>query len=294
VELAAAHDLRALLTAATRIFEKSRTGSPRLTAEVLLAHAAGQRKEWLYAHGGDPVPEGLAAKYEDLIAARLAGRPTQYITGVQEFYGRTFAVTPDVLIPRPETEHVVEAVLARVSPEGPSLRMADIGTGSGAIAVTLALEGKFPAGSQVFAADLSAAALLIAIRNARNLGALDVRFLRGDLLSCFGPGSLDIVASNPPYVPEKDRVSLQREVRDHEPALALFGGPDGMVNYRKLVDQASSVLRPGGWIVMELAYDAASRVRDLFEKQAGAWVEVEVLPDLAGYPRVIAARRPNN
>jgi release factor glutamine methyltransferase len=189
-------------------------------------------------------------------------------------------VSPAVLIPRPETEHLVEAALARAG-GGPVI---DVGTGSGAIAVTLALESK----AHVFASDLSSAALEVARGNAVKLGAA-VSFVRADLLAGIGPVSMEMVVSNPPYVPLTERDGLAREVREHEPHVALFGGEDGFVLYGRLIEQAATALRPGGWLLMELAYNGAARVRALLESE-GCWEGIELIADLAGYPRVIAAR----
>jgi len=207
---------------------------------------------------------------------RIKGAPTQYITGRQEFYGREFRVTPDVLIPRPETEHLVETALGR---GGNSVL--DIGTGSGAIAVTLALE----ATARVTASDVSPAALRVARQNADALGAR-VDFVACDLGAALADGSFDLVVSNPPYIAGRDRTSLQAEVRDHEPALALFGGEDGLAVYQRLVPEARRLLRPGGWLMMELG--DAGAVREM----CGSWTGVEIVNDLAGIPRVLLARKP--
>jgi release factor glutamine methyltransferase len=184
-----------------------------------------------------------------------------------------------VLIPRPETEHLVEAALARLR-EGPVL---DVGTGSGAIAVTLALESR----ACVFASDLSLGALAVARENAAKLGAA-VSWVQADLLEGIAARSMEMVVSNPPYVPLTESEGLAREVREYEPHLALFGGKDGFVNYQRLIDQAACVLRPGGWLLMELAYNGATRVEAMLEAN-GRWTGIELIADLAGYPRVIAA-----
>ena len=253
--------------------------APRLTAEVLLAHAIGCRREWLFAHATDELKELWWIHYGRYLHQRMGGTPTQYITGKQEFHGRDFRVTPDVLIPRPETEHLVEAALARRKPGG---RVADVGTGSGAIAITISLEAS---GIPVIATDLSQAALEVARGNAATLEVTGVTFLQADLLEPFAARSLDLIVSNPPYIPLAESDGLQREVRDFEPHLALFGGEDGMVNYRRLVASAEWVLQPGGWLLMELAYNASDKVTRLF---GSLWTEVTLIDDLAGYPRVIA------
>ena len=269
--------VRTALLQGVRLLEDSQVAVPRLTAEVLLAHAVGCRKEWLYAHGGDELKEVWWIHFGRYLHERMNGKPTQYITKTQEFYGRDFRVTPAVLIPRPETEHVVEAALSRL--DGPAI---DVGTGSGVIAVTLALES----GRPIFATDISGEALAVATANASKLGA-KVEFVRADLLDCLANCSLQLVVSNPPYIPETESESLQREVRDFEPHLALFGGVDGMDVYGRLITGAWRVLRPGGWLVMELAYNVGGKVNALMED----WQLVELVPDLAGHPRVIVGRK---
>jgi release factor glutamine methyltransferase len=273
--------VREALQQGTQLLVDAAVAVPRLTAEVLLSHAIGCRKAWLYAHSTDELREVWWIHYGRYLHERINGKPTQYITGKQEFYGRDFRVTPAVLIPRPETEFLVEAVVQRYS-SGQGL-IADIGTGSGAIAVSVSLELK---GQPVIAVDLSADALEVARGNAAALQAAAVEFVQGDLLSCFAESSLAVIASNPPYIPEVEKDGLQKEVREFEPHLALFGGPDGMQNYRSLVSEARRVLRPGGWLAMELAYNAFDRVRELMSD----FQDVELIPDLAGYPRVIAGR----
>jgi release factor glutamine methyltransferase len=271
--------LTALLQGA-KLFEEDSIAAPRLTAEVLLAHALNRERQYLYAHPEEELTEVAWIHYGRYLHQRLEGKPTQYITGRQEFYGRDFRVTPDVLIPRPETEHLVEVAIKHMKPGAAVL---DVGTGSGAIAITLALEG----GTQVHATDISTAALRIASENARKLQA-SVSFLAGDLVACFADSTFDLIASNPPYVPKTDHPSLQREVRDYEPEVALFGGPTGLRIYERLIPEAKRVLRPGGWLLFELGYNSLEPVR---EKLGSEWGEITVQADLAGLPRVLAARR---
>jgi len=270
--------VRTALTQGQQLLEQANVGEPRLTAEVLLMRATGHDRAWLYAHGNDELIELWWIHYGRYLHQRIKGEPTQYITGRQEFYGREFRVTPDVLIPRPETEHLIEAALARANAAGSIL---DIGTGSGAIAVTLALETK----ARVTAADVSLEALRIAQQNARTLSA-GVALVASDLGAAFADGSFDLVVSNPPYIRELDRASLQPEVRDHEPPLALFGGDDGLAIYRRLIPEAARLLRPGGWLMMELG--DAGAVREM----CADWTSMEILNDLAGIARVLIARRP--
>jgi release factor glutamine methyltransferase len=249
---------------------------PRLTAEVLLAHAVGHDRAWLYAHSSDELKEVWWIHYGRYLHQRLQGQPTQQIAGIQEFYGRDFRVTRDVLIPRPETEHVIEAALKLGA-----RNIIDIGTGSGAIAITLALE----TGADVVGTDVSLAALRVAAANGQRLNA-NIDWIACDLASALG-GSFDLVVSNPPYVPARDKATLQREVRDYEPEIALYGGDDGLDVYRRLIPEAERLLKPGGWLVMEIGHDLRDAVRDMLV----AWKEVEIRNDLAGLPRVILARK---
>ncbi len=268
-------DLRMALKQGQELLEHAGIHASRLTAEVLLAHAIGCDRTYLYAHSTDLLKEVWWIHYGRYLHERMGGKPTQYITGRQEFYGREFRVTPDVLIPRPETEHVIEAALPRSGGT-----VVDIGTGSGAIAVTLALE----TGSRVFATDVSPAALNVAAQNARSLSA-PVRFAACDLGTALRSASFDLVVSNPPYVPEGD--TIQREVREHEPTVALYAGADGLAIYRRLIPEAARLLRAGGWLVMELGYRSSEAVRAMLED----WDQVETVNDLAGFPRVIRAQR---
>ncbi len=246
----------------------------------MLAHATRHDRAWLYAHSNEELIEVWWIHFGRYLKERLDGKPTQYITKKQEFYGREFAVNPDVLIPRPETEHVVETAIEKLgSMEGAVI---DVGCGSGAIAVSLALE----TGRSVFATDISTRALAVAAVNARRLDA-KVQCVACDLLSAIASRTAAMIASNPPYVPQTDRSVLQREVVEYEPHVALFGGPDGLGIYRRLIADAVRVLRPGGWIVMEVAYNSDGPVREML---SGVFMDIEMRTDLAGLPRVVAAR----
>jgi release factor glutamine methyltransferase len=238
----------------------------------------GCERSWLFAHSDEELRELWWIHYGRYLHQRLAGVPTQYITGTQEFFGRDFRVTPDVLIPRPETEHVVETALKHSA-----ANILDIGTGSGAIAVTLALETK----SRVVATDISRSALDVARKNSLRLEAR-VHFVECDLGSAFRDGSFDVVLSNPPYVAEADRALLQSEVRDHEPALALFGGASGLEIYRRLIPEAARLLKPGGRMILELGFDSLGPVRRMLDDR---WRDIEVVHDLAQVPRVLFATR---
>jgi len=263
----------------TQLLQEGAISAPRLTAEVLLAHALKQERVYLYAHSDEELTEVAWLHYGRYLHERLKGKPTQYITGRQEFYGRDFRVTPDVLIPRPETEHLIQASLARIHPVDVVL---DVGTGSGAIAITLALETK----ARVFATDISTTALCIAVANARRLAA-PVSFFASDLIDDIAPQSIDVLVSNPPYVPRTDHPALQREVRDYEPHVALFAGPTGLEIYERLIADAPRVLRPGGWLLVELGYNSLEPVRSMLDHR---WADIAVEQDLAGLPRVLAAQ----
>ncbi|MFN7938407.1 MAG: peptide chain release factor N(5)-glutamine methyltransferase [Bryobacteraceae bacterium] len=274
-------NLHTALRQGTKLLEEASVPAARLTAEVLLGHAMKVRREYFYAHPEEELTELAWIHYGRYLHERISGKPTQYITRQQEFYGRPFFVSPAVLIPRPETEHVVETAL-RLAPG--AQRIVDVGCGSGAIAVSLALE---IAGSKVAACDISLDALRVAERNATSNGA-HVAFVQCDLLSAFASGSMDLVASNPPYVPEGDEANLQREIREHEPAVALYGGPTGNEIYARLIPQAERVLRPGGWLIMEMGWRSLDAVKAMFGE---GWHNVEDVADLAGIPRVLAAQR---
>jgi release factor glutamine methyltransferase len=258
-----------------RLLESGGVPEPRLTAEVLLSHALHRNREFLYAHPEEELEDVPRIHYGRYLYERLSGKPTQYITRRQEFFGREFRVTPAVLIPRPETEHLVErAMQFRWS------AALDVGCGSGAIAVTLSLERGLP----VVAADISPEALAVASENARRFGA-DVRFVCADVLDAFAAGSFDLVVSNPPYVPNAEAESMQREVRDFEPHVALFSGETGFEIYERIVAGARRVLKPGGTLAMELGFRSQSRVVEML----AGWREIDVTPDLAGIPRVVTA-----
>jgi len=263
----------------TQLLQEGAISAPRLTAEVLLSHALKRERVYLYAHSDEELAEVAWIHYGRYLHERLNGKPTQYITGHQEFYGRDFRVTPDVLIPRPETEHLIQASLTRIRPGDIVL---DVGAGSGAIAITLALETK----AHVFATDISTAALSIAAANARNLSA-PVSFFASDLIDAIAPQSVDVLVSNPPYVPKTDHPALQREVRDYEPHVALFAGPTGLEIYERLIADGPRALRPGGWLLIELGYNSLEPVRAMLQS---GWSDITVEHDLAGLPRVLVTR----
>ena len=272
-------EVRTALLQGTKLLEDASVAAPRLTAEVLLAHAMRRERVYLFAHPEQELAEVEWLHYGRYLHERLKGKPTQYITRRQEFYGREFRVTPEVLIPRPETEHVVEVALKLRS----ARRILDIGAGSGAIAVTLQLETR----ARVVATEISHAAASVAAENVRRLGAR-VEIVVCDLTTAIASRTIDLIVSNPPYVPLREREGLQREVRDHEPHTALFGGESGFDVYDRIVADAPRVLCPGGWLVMELGFGTADHVADLLK----GWSDVQIHPDFAGIARVIAAKRP--
>jgi release factor glutamine methyltransferase len=275
--------LETALQQGSDILSKASIPVPRLTAEVLLSHAMRCDRAYLYAHGNDELTELAWIHYGRYLNERLQGKPTQYITHRQEFFGRDFYVNENVLIPRPETEHLVEAALTWLK-QHVNVRVLDIGTGSGAIAVTLALE----TGRPVLASDISFPALVIAERNRSAYGA-KVDFFASDLLTAVKPASIDLLVSNPPYVPGADAANMQIEVRDWEPHVALFAGDSGFEIYEGLIASAAIVLKSGGRLLMELGYQSLKTVREMLAPQ---WRDIEVISDLAGWPRVIGATLP--
>lgn len=246
---------------------------------MLLSHAVHCARTYLYAYPERELKEVEWIHYGRYLHERLSGKPTQYITGRQEFYGRDFRVNPAVLIPRPETEHLVEAAVKRLAA---GARILDVGTGSGAIAISVALE----LGTPTIGCDISRDAIAVARRNTERLRA-PVEFVCADLLAPFATGSVDAVLSNPPYVPRGKRDSLQQEVRDFEPEVALFGGEDGNEIYAALFAQAARVLKPGGWLMLELGFESLEAVLGMAET---GWQDVATTDDLAGIPRVMTAR----
>lgn len=257
----------------------------RQDAETLLLHLLGEKMAWMMAHGDKLLPDELFVSYAELLERRRQGEPIQYITGETEFYGLPFRVTPDVLIPRPETEHLVEKVL-ELAANFAAPRIVDVGTGSGCIAITLAHKLTHAA---ITAIDLSTVALTVARDNAKRNG-VDLRFLEGDLLAPVAGERFEIVVSNPPYVPTADRESLSVEVRDYEPAQALFAGEDGLEVYRRLIPAAFDALIPSGFVVLEIGYGQSPAITEMLARCGFA--QIEFVPDLQGIPRVACAQRP--
>jgi release factor glutamine methyltransferase len=328
------HDARAALASGVTRLSAAGVASAALSAELLLLHTVGRDRAWLYAHPEYLLSVAEQAAYAEFLARRTSGVPTQYLTGVQEFWGLEFEVTPSVLIPRPETEHVVEVALERLAerraaPPGvaemhfaemhaaqasleqtrfESITIADVGTGSGCIAVALARE--LPQ-ARIVATDISAAALEVAQRNVERHGVSErVRLLQTDLLegaldgwatASLEPHLFDVIVSNPPYIGRDQADALAVEVREHEPPQALFGGATGLEIYARLIAQAGAALRPGGILVLEMGYGAAEGVREKLSDRArpldwnegwnGAWKDLCIVNDLAGIPRVISGIR---
>ena len=304
-------DIRNALKQGIARVRAAHVASDTLAAELLLLHVLQRDRTWLYAHPEEPLTEEEAQRFSQLIERRAAGEPVQHLTGKQEFWGLEFEVTPDVLIPRPETEHVVEVALDRLAlrelgagrpnkSEGAGLLIADIGTGSCCIAIALATE--LPQ-ARFVATDISAEALAVAKRNAgRHRVAERIRFLQCHLLegmhataaeknqspvTSHQSPSFDLIVSNPPYVGRCEAETLTREVREHEPELALYGGEEGYEFYAGLVDEASRHLKPGGLLVLELGHNSLPAVRPLLDENH--WTNLAVLKDLAGVDRILAA-----
>lgn len=278
----------ALNNAAARLAEQEQLrGQAHRDAELLLLDTLKISRVTLLAHPDCEMTQSQIAQYEGTIARRLLREPIQYITGQQEFYGIPLKVTPAVLIPRPETEHLVEEVLRRLPKDEP-LRIVDIGTGSGAIAIALAVHLPH---AEITAVDVSSAALAVATANATEHGVESrIRFLESDLLAALPDAVLhafDAIVSNPPYIPERDRASLHPEVRDHEPATALFAGEAGLDIYRRLIPQAYSALKPNGLLALEIGHGQQEALASLLQ----GWDGVSFVDDLQRIPRVALARR---
>ena len=319
-------DIRNALKLGIAQLRAAHVPSDTLAAELLLLHATGRTRTSLYSHPEDDLTESESQDYFSLIERRATGVPTQHLTGKQEFWGLEFEVTQDVLIPRPETEHLIEVALDRLalrdlrvkqSPNmsGEGLVVADIGTGSGCIAIALAKE--LPAAS-IYALDVSPAALAVAQRNAARLHFADrIYFLESNLLGGLSSAEsqlaaslrgnqrkpeahgspvadhqsllFDLIVSNPPYIGRREAATLACEVHDHEPAIALFGGEEGYEFYADLITQSAARLKPGGILVVELGHNSLPAVQPLLD--APAWTNVGVTNDLAGIPRVLSAER---
>ena len=290
--------VRSLLKQGIGQLREANVPSLTLAAELLLLYVAARDRTWLYAHPEEILSAEATSRFFSLVQRRANGEPTQHLTGKQEFWGLEFEVSPDVLIPRPETEHLIEVALDRLalralhagrSPRltGNGITLVDVGSGSGCIAIALAKE--LP-DATVYATDISPAALDVARRNAARLGFADrIRFLESDLFEAFTPVRFDLIVSNPPYVGRRTAETLAREVREHEPQVALYGGEEGYEFYADLVAQSHEFLKPGGLLVLELGYNSLPAVQPLLDPSH--WTNLGVTNDLAGIPRVLAAER---
>lgn len=267
---------------------RAQVEAPRTTAQILLAHLLGKDRTFLITHAHDPLDPAVWSRFQQWIERRAAGVPVQYLTGHQEFYGLDFLVTPDVLIPRPETELIVEEVLNRHHRPDPLI--IDVGTGSGCLAVTLAVH--LPE-ARIIAVDISTAALKVARRNARRHG-VDHRigWIVSDLLTALAdrPASegADFIVANPPYVSTTEFDGLPREVRDHEPRLALLAGPDGLIMHRRLLHESQRCLHPGGYLIMEIGYGQCQPLTRIIDPSR--WEIEKVARDLQGIERTFVLR----
>jgi release factor glutamine methyltransferase len=277
----------------TGYLESHGSSSPRLDAELLAATALQLRRLDLYLQFDRPLEEAQLTAIRELVRRRGDGEPVAHITGEREFYGRPFAVSPHVLIPRPETETLVDLALRQarsLHPDGEGVRIADLGTGSGCIAVSLAAE--LP-GVRVTATDLSEAALEVAAANAARHDVADrVELLCGSWADPLEGGGFDLLVANPPYIRSPDLAGLARDVRDREPALALDGGPDGLDAYRALLPSLAAALKPEGWAALEIDIRAGGEVAALARTVFGPDLDTEAHNDLSGRPRVVSLRRP--
>jgi release factor glutamine methyltransferase len=278
--------LKQALTSAIARLTANQVPSPRMNAELLLMFTLNCDRAYLYAHPERKLTADEQVRYDAAIAERARGVPAQYITGHQEFWGMDLIVSPGVLIPRPETEHVIETVLDIVGAgKTLPLRIGDVGTGSGAIALALAKE--LPQ-TEIHATDISATALEGARANAvRHQLESRIQFREADLLTGIEDNSFDFIVSNPPYVGESEEDQVQLEVRKFEPRNAVFAGPTGVEVIARLIPQAHDALKPGGWLIMEISGTIAEKVKELLRD----WNEVQIRPDLQSIPRVAQARK---
>jgi release factor glutamine methyltransferase len=279
---------------ATRYLRDHAIENPRLNAELLLARTLNLSKEGLYVHLQDPLGKEEERVLEEWIQRRVSGEPLQYILGRQEFWSIDLNVDPRVLIPRPETELLVEQALSVLSklPSEKACSVLELGTGSGAVSIALARE---TGAVSWVATDISREALLLARRNAERAGVSEkIVFVQGDLFSPFrflGEGKgFDLILSNPPYIVRSEMIGLAREVKDFEPALALDGGEDGFVFHRKIVFQSSKYLRRGGWLLLEVGQGQAPGVSEMMEAD-GSFDTVGRIQDLSGIERVVKGRK---
>lgn len=276
------------LTTAAQVLNSEGVPEARREAGSLLSFILGKDRTFLIAHAEDQLSEDAWRRFREGVERRAGGEPVQYITGVQDFFGREFRVTPDVLIPRPETELLVEAAI-ELAGEGAEPWICDVGTGSGCIAVTLMCELET---ARAVAVDKSSPALEIAKLNARNHAVSDrIDFALSDCFSALAADQyqFDMVVSNPPYVSAEMMAGLQREVRNHEPLVALSPGPDGLSVIRRLISEAPAFLKDEGYLIIEIGFDQGEAVKDLVDE--GVWHLQEIKPDLQSIPRIVVLQK---
>lgn len=257
----------------------------RLEAQILLSESLNVSRAWMIANSEQALTSDLSGRFFALLQRRLQGEPIAYILGRREFYGLDFIVEPGVLIPRPDTETLVEAALQRI-PEHTPARVLDLGTGSGAIAIALAMHRPQ---AEIIAVDYSPAALDIARKNAANLGAKNLRLLHSDWFAALEQARFEIIVSNPPYIADADPHLAQGDLR-FEPASALSSGPDGLDDIRRIIRKAPEYLLSEGWLLLEHGYDQSGKVAELLE--TGGFAEIGHTADLAGIQRVTFGRKP--
>ena len=277
------------LMQASQILRKAGVPEARREAGSLLSFVIGKDRTFLISHAEDQVEEESLGRFQQIVERRAIGEPLQYIVGTQDFFGRVFRVTPDVLIPRPETELLVEAALEMMRGVGSTPFLCDVGTGSGCIAITLVCE---KSGARAVALDKSAAALGVAKMNAADQSVADrIDFAVSDCFSSLDSREhqFDLVVSNPPYVSGSMMAGLQREVRDHEPSMALSPGPDGLSMIRRLLQEAPAFLKPNGQMIMEIGFDQGEAIRSLVDGEV--WSLLDIRPDLQGIPRIVVLAR---
>jgi len=275
-----------LLREASQALRDAGVPEARREAGSLLSHVIGKDRTFLISHAEDIVAGDDLARFREAVARRASGEPLQYITGVQDFYGREFRVTTDVLIPRPETELLVEAALEVIAHK-PAPLICDVGTGSGCIAITLVCERT---DARAVAVDVSAPALAVAEDNSRRHGVSDrMRFTISDCFESVDRTAFDLVVSNPPYVAAAALSGLQREVRDHEPLVALSSGADGLDVIRRLLRDAPAFLKTDGYLIMEIGFDQGEKVQRLINENL--WRLDEIRPDLQGIPRIVLVQK---
>ena len=281
--------IRALLTWTESYFSSHTIDSPRLTAEILLAHSLDIKRLDLYLQHDRPLEKGELTDFKALIKRRINREPVAYITGSRGFWDSDFSVTPGVLIPRPETEILVERGLEFLNAAKAPCRVLELGVGSGAVIVSLA---KALPEHSYFAGDISADALSVARKNARDLAGDRISFFRGHWFSCLAPAlKFDLILSNPPYVRSADIPGLQAEVAGFEPGLALDGGSDGLDCYRQIIAAAPAHLNPGGELILEAGCDQAQEIQEI-AKGVGRYQGVEIIKDLSGLDRVAHLKKP--